>query len=311
VPLISGSSRQTTYPEGYTFAANESTELDVYDVSPHYFATMGIPILHGRDFSERDTPNSPPVAVVNQAFADKYWPDQNPIGKKISLLTPGQPPPQGVNAQPIEVVAVTKTGKYRALAEPPRPVYFLPVSQSYSGTLTLHVRSAGNPLDLAPAIRREVRALDPNLPVFSLRTVTEALGPAYARPRTSATLFALFGGVALLLAAVGFYGVMAYSVAQRTREIGVRIALGAQRNSVLNLILRRGLALTAAGMTLGLLAAFFATRFIAKLLFGVSRTDLLTFVVVPLVLFAAALLACWLPARRATRIDPISALRYE
>lgn len=311
VPLIGGAPRQTTYPEGYTFKPDESSEIDVYEISPRYFASMGIPILRGRDFSERDTQNSQQVSIVNQAFADKYWPNQDPIGKKITLFEPGRPLPPGVTSQPMEVVAVSKTGKYRALAEPPRPVYFLPISQSYSGTLTLHVRTAGNPLEIAPAIRREVRALDANLPVFRIRAMSDALGTAYSRPRTTATLFALFGGVALLLAAVGFYGVMAYSVGQRTREIGVRIALGAQRSAVLGLVLRQGLTLTLIGMALGIAAAFGATRYIASMLFGVSRTDLATFAIVPLVLFSVALLACWLPARRATRVDPLTALRYE
>jgi putative ABC transport system permease protein len=241
--------------------------------------------------------------IINEAMARRYWPDQSPIGKRISL--------EGARGPFTEIVGVVKTTKYRQMREDALPYMYLPFSQMYQPEMNLIVRTAGDPTSLVPALRAEVQRLDQNIPLFGVRTLTEHLADALAPERTNAALSGIFGLLALLLAGVGMYGVMSYTVTERTREIGIRAALGAQRADVLRLIMGQGMILTVFGVLTGLGAAFALKDLIASLLFGVSAADPVTFAVIPLVLTAVALLACYLPARRATKVDPMIALRYE
>jgi predicted permease len=303
VPLELGGASESIQAEGRTPPPGEPSEVNMIAAGPHYFRTMGIPLLRGREFSETDRDGAPLVAIVNETLARRFWPNEDPVGRR---LTRGDPP----NTY-ITVIGVAKDGKYRSLGEQPRATFYLPLLQGYEHWVTLHVKTDGNPLALASAVRREVHALDPDLPVFNVRTMMEHLGTAYFLARTTATVLGLFGGLALLLASVGLYGVMSYGVAQRTREIGIRMALGAQAGDVLRLVVSEGMKLAAVGMALGLVAAIAATRYAASLLYGLSATDPATFAGVAAVLVAVALLACWLPACRAARVEPIVALRYE
>ncbi len=272
-------------------------------VGPRYCATLKMALAAGREFTAQDAAGAAPVAIINEAAARAYWPNQNPVGKR--LLFPGP------NQRSAEIVGVVRDSRYRGLTEPVRPALLLPIGQHYSPSLALHLRSAGAPAALIGAVRSEARALDPRLPLTRIRTLEEQRGAWLYSERVTALLLAAFGGVALLLAGLGIYGVTAYAVTQRTREIGVRMALGAQAADVVRLVLRQGVWLIAAGVTLGLAGALAATRLVKGFLYDVSATDPLTFVAVTLLLAGVALLACYLPARRATKVDPLVALRYE
>jgi predicted permease len=303
VPLgLSGSRRGTTI-EGYQPQRGEDTETAFNVVGPQYFETMRIPLVRGRSFSEADRAGAPPVVIVNEAFARRYWPNADPIGKRLSA--------HGAEGPFREVVGVTPTGKYNTLGEEPRPFYYLPLWQEYNGAVTLHVRTAGDPRAMMSSVRDAVRSVDATVPVFDVKTMEEQLLVALLPARLAGTLLGAFGLLALLLASVGIYGVMAYSVVQRTREIGVRRALGAQTTNVMRLILGEGLRLAAIGLAIGLAAAVALTRFAASLLYGVTPTDPLTFAGAIGILTAAALVACYIPALRALRVDPVTALRYE
>jgi predicted permease len=271
-------------------------------VDPAYFRTMGMTITRGRGFTDADRDGAPAVAVVNDAVASALWPGENPIGKQFR---------RGRDGAPLEVVGVVRAAKYRSLLESPRPFLYLPFAQSYLSPMTLHLATAGDPGALREPVRRLVHDLDPDLPVYAVQTLAERLDESIGAQRTAATMVGAYGALALLVAAVGLYGAMAYSVSRRTREIGVRMALGARQSSVLREVLVEAGRLAAIGAALGLAAAIPATGLLRSQLFGVSPGDPLTLVAVALVLGLVSLAAAYLPARRATRVDPVVALRAE
>jgi ABC-type lipoprotein release transport system permease subunit len=273
--------------------------------SSGYFAALRIPVLRGRMFDGSDGPNSPHTAVVSQSLAQKYWPNENPIGKTIQFGN------MDGDLHLLNVVGVVGDVHGSALDEAPAPtVYGNALQRLPSSSYTVVTRGQVEVSALVPAMREVVRGLDPRLPL-KFRTLDEIFSSSLDRQRFSLVIFSVFGVAALLLAAMGIYGVMSYAVAQRTQEIGIRMALGAQAPDVLKLVLRSAMSLVLIGAVLGLAGAYAATRVMSSLLFGVTPTDLATFVAVPLVLFVVALLASLVPARRATKVDPLVALRYE
>lgn len=271
-------------------------------VSPGYFATMDIPLVQGRGFLPSDDEEAPDVAVVNRRLVELFWPDGDPLGRRLQI---------GLEAEAVEVVGVVPTGKYGDLAEDPQPALYRPVAQLYPPTATLFVRGRDGAPPPLPAARRAVQDLDAALPLFDVEPAEALLGRALWEDRAVALLLGVFGLVGMLLAAVGIYGVVAASVRERTREMGLRIALGARSGSVLALVLGRVLALSLAGSILGLAAAALLTRPLGSLLYGVGVADPLTFGGVAALLLAVALAAGYLPARRATRVDPMVALRSD
>jgi predicted permease len=309
LPLgLDGGARRGMTVEGYTAQPGESSEINSSFVSPGYFETLRIPLLQGRTFQNQDNANAPGVALINEAFARRYWPGQQPLGKRIQMGAVRS----GVNDAPyMTVVGVVKDGKYATLGEEATPFIYLNLAQNYGPSPTLIARTRGNPLDSLPAVCGEAAALDKNLPLYDVKTMRQHLGLALLPARLAGSVLGVFGLVALTLAAAGIYGVMAYSVAQRTREIGIRMALGANARDVLRLVARQGMTLVLIGMAIGLTAALAMTQLLKSLLFGVSATDPLTFGAIALLLAAVALLACWIPARRATKVDPMVALRRE
>jgi putative ABC transport system permease protein len=293
--IIEGYSPPNPKRPGVAFGANV--------VGPRYCTTLKMALAAGREFTDQDHAGAAPVVIINEAAARVYWPNQNPVGKRLVFPGPTQ--------RSAEIIGVVRDSRYRGLTEPVRPALLLPAAQNYSPSLSLHLRSADAPAALVGAVRREVQALDPRLPLTRVRTLEEQRGAWLYSERMTALLLAAFGGVALLLAGLGIYGVMAYAVTQRTREIGVRMALGAQAADVVRLALRQGVWLIVGGMALGLAGALAATRLIKGFLYGVSAADPLTFMAVTSLLAGAALLACYLPARRATKVDPMVALRCD
>jgi putative ABC transport system permease protein len=285
------------------------SELPVGDyilVTPEYFSALGIPVLRGRAFTDADREGAPRVCLINQTLAREFFPGEDPLGRRLK-----QGPDRPDNPF-MEIVGVVGDVRYEGLDAKVQPAYYLPFAQNGWGDMSLLVRSsATDPAALVPAVRGELRALDPELPLAGVRTMDELLTRSVAEPRFRTLLLAVFACAALLLAAVGIYGVMSYTVAQRTHEIGIRMALGAQGRDVLRLVVGQGVRLTLVGVLLGLAGALLLTRVLTGLLFGVSATDPLTLVCVPLLLSLAALLACYVPARRASKIDPLVALRYE
>ncbi len=271
-------------------------------VSPGYFRTLGIPPLRGRDFTPQDDAQAPQVAIVNKTMAESLWPRQDPIGKRFKI--------QGENVY-WQVVGVVADIKYHTVWEGPVSYMYLPVAQVYVPEMTLFARTKGNPMGYLPQVQQAVGALDKTVPVFGVETLEEQVKQSLSQPQMMATLLTLFGTIALVLALIGIYGVISYSVAGRTHEIGIRIALGAQKRDVLRLVLGQGLTLALIGVGIGIVAALGLTRLTTSLLYGVKPGDPLTFVVVSGVLIAVALLASYIPARRATKVDPMVALRYE
>jgi predicted permease len=300
VPLTGSGMRNSLGIEGYTPTDDKPINFDMNIVGPRYCATMKLPLVAGREFTANDNAAAPPVVIINEAAARTYWPNQNPLGKRLII-----------DAQPAEIIGVTGASRYRSLTEEFRPGMLLPAAQNYFPDLSLHLRSAGDPASLIESARRELRALDPQLPATNIRTLEEQRRNSLYSERVTALLLSAFGALALLLAALGIYGVMAYAVAQRTREFGIRMALGARTGDVLGLMLRQGARLIGAGVSLGLAGAFAATRLIRSFLYQVSYTDPMAFVLAAMLLTAVALLACYIPARRATKVDPMIALRHE
>jgi len=283
--------------------ANERLNIGYSIVGHDYFETMNTPIVQGRAFTERDNENAPRVAIINETMARRYWPGQNPIGKRLRL--------GGEQSPWLEVAGVARDGKYITLGEPPTDYFFLPFWQNYDGRMTLLAHMAGDPESVIAGIRREVKALDEQLPVYGVRDAPEFLDRILSGPKSIAATVSGFGLLALLLAAIGLYGVMSYAVAERTREIGVRMALGAQPRDLSRMILRQGLRLSLGGVALGLAGALGLARLLQGLLYDMSATDPLTFTVIALSLVVVAMLACWIPARRATKVDAMVALRCE
>jgi putative ABC transport system permease protein len=284
-------------------------ESDRLRVSPNYFEAMGIRIMRGRSFSAADTPDSAPVVVINETLARRIWPNEDPIGKRLKF---GLPEDQDEESKPWrEVVGVAGDVKMNGVDQATTLQTYLPYTQLPNQSLGLVVRAERNPAALASAVEQAIHAIDKDLPVYSIFTMEQLLGNSLAPRRLTLVLLASLAALALLLAAVGIYGVISYAVRQRTHELGIRIALGAQAHEVLTLILKQGLKLTLVGIGLGLVAAFALTRWLESLLFGVRPTDALTFAAIALLLLLVALLACWIPARRATKVDPLIALRTE
>ncbi len=312
IPLELGGSRRGITIDGYTPQAGEDMEVHTSTVGPQYFTVLRIPLVRGRGFTERDVPGAPRVAVVNEAFARRYWPGEDPIGKRIWMgrnrETPGAPPP---DSPAWEIIGVAKDGKYSTLGEEPRTFFYMPILQFYRGSASLLVRTEGEPLALLAAVREQAGALDATLPLVEAKTLVAHMSTALLPARLAGSLLGLFGLVALLLAAVGIYGVMAHSVAQRTREIGIRMALGGSPRDILRLVIGDGLRLTVMGAAVGLAGVLSVAQLIRGFLYGISPTDPLTLAGVTLLLVAVALLACYVPARRAARVDPMVALRYE
>jgi len=283
-------------------AAEEGISTGFNVVGPNYFTTMQTPLLRGRDFTEADRQGAPGVVVINATLASMLW-NGDPLGKRISMSGPKGPF--------FEVVGVARDGKYRSLGESPQPYVYQPVLQSYDPKMTLVIRTTGEPLSVTTAVREQIRSVDPNLPVSDIKTLRDQLNFSLFPSRVAALTLSGFGVLALFLAAIGIYGVVSYAVAQRTHEIGIRIALGAKELSVLRLVIREGLFVVAVGVVVGLSLALVATRLIEGFLYGVAATDAITFFTVPLVLGVVAVLASYLPARRATKVNPLVALRYE
>lgn len=291
--------------EGRKAAAGEEPRVDYRWIGLDYFRTMKIPLLAGRDFTAQDSLKSTPVVIVNQSLARTYFPNEDPVGKRLEL-------PFG-DGMKVQIAGVVQNVKHRAeLNSDYSPELYLPYAQlPFLGQMSLVVRTEVEPGSLARALQNEVAALDAEIVLNNVKTMEQYLGAAVSQPRFSAMLFGVFAAVALLLAAIGLYSVMAYLVTQRRHEIGIRLALGAQTGSVLWLILKHGMTLTLVGVVLGLGASFTLTRLLESLLFGVRPTDPLTFGVIAAVLLGVALLACWIPARRAAKVDPMIALRCE
>src|SRR5262245_55855712 len=306
VPLTRSGMRMSVGIEGYTPADDKPINFDMNFVGPRYCATMKLPLVAGREFTANDNAGAALVVIINEAAARTYWPNQNPLGKHLMIGGPGQDKPD-----PVEIIGVVGASRYRSLTEAFRPMMLLPAAQHYTSDLSLHLRSTGDPASLIESARRELRALDPQLPATRARTLEEQRSNSLYSERVTALLLSAFGGLALLMAALGIYGVMSYAVTQRTREIGVRMALGARASDVLRLMLWQGGWLIVSGMALGLAGAFAATRLIRSFLFQVSATDPLTFALAAALLGLVALLACCIPARRAIKVDPIVALRVE
>jgi len=274
-------------------------------VSPDYFRTMRVPLASGRMFTDYDSKDHPLVVVINEALARGFFSNEDPIGKRLKFSKPE------VEDDWITIVGVVKNEKLEGLAAEVKPEVYQPFPQSANDFVNLVVRTETDPRALTTAVRREISALDKDVPIFNITTMKEVLYESVARERFTVLLLTIFAGVALILSAVGIYGVMSYAVTQRTHEIGIRMALGANTTDVLRLVVRQGIKLTLAGIGAGIAGAFALTRLMENLLFGVGATDPLTFTVISVLLTFVALLACWLPARRAAKVDPMIALRYE
>jgi putative ABC transport system permease protein len=274
-------------------------------ITPGYFQTMSIPILKGHSFTEQDRENTPSVIVVNEALARRFWPNQDAVGKRLGF---DEDPNKQVWR---EIVGVVGNVKHKALEIEVMPEVYFPYHQSPSNFMSLVVHTDSDPASMVPAIRNQVLSVDKDQPVSEIMTMEQRLAKSVASSRFVILLLSSFSILALGLAAVGIYGVMAYLVTQRTQEIGVRMALGAQERDVLKLVVGKGMVLAVIGTAIGLLASLALTRLMRSLLFEVTPTDWFTFVITSIVLLTVALLACYIPARRATKVDPLIALRYE
>jgi len=305
IPFSPNSSGKTVVPEGYQFPkGQESASLGDAIVDEHYFDAMKTAIIRGRGFSADDRANTRRVAVVNEEFAKKYWPRQDPIGKRFRLDDSKGPW--------VEVVGLTKTNKYYFIAEPPMQFLYLPFAQNQSSRMSLVVETYGDPANIATPLRNVVHTIDPNQPVYNVRTLSNFYEErAVSVAMTLTELVATMGLLGLILALVGLYGLIAYSVSRRTQEIGLRMAIGADKVQVLKMVLRQGLTLVLAGVLVGGVVSFVVARLLSIGLAGLGAPSPITFIVVPISLLLITMAACYIPARRASRIDPILALRYE
>jgi predicted permease len=293
------------YIPGYVPRANEPRSSPwVGFISPEYFKTMMVPLLSGRDFDDRDIADKAPMKmIVNETFARHYFGTENPVGRMVGLDR---------STFDVEIVGVVKDTKYTGLREEPIRMVYVPYRPGpWGAAFALHVRTAGDPMTLAATVRQKVAELDPAAPVFNIRTAEEEIGRTLLRERLVATITALFGGLALVLAAIGLYGVLSYAVARRTREFGIRIAVGAESSRIVTLVMREAAWVLGAGIAAGLAAASALGRVVSTLLYGVEPTDPASIAAAVIVLATAGTLAAWIPARRASRVDPIRALRYE
>jgi len=272
-------------------------------VSPDYFHLLGIPLMHGRLFNESDYDDTPPVAVINQAMAQTYWPNEDALGKRFKAVKAGSPW--------ITVIGVIANARTQSLAQAEVPQAYLNLYQTGAKRLAILLRGRFHTAAIADEVRQQVQALDPTLPVYGAQTLDETVSASLSQRRFSMELVGLFALTALLLAGLGIYGVISYVVSERTHEIGIRLALGAQRRNILHIVLRHGLGLAIAGAAVGLICALIVSQLMASLLYGVRPTDPLTFAGVALLFIGVALVACYVPARRAMKVDPMVALRCE
>jgi predicted permease len=304
-PLLAGSSgSRSTYFAGQNVSTTDPPDVYVHIVRANFLATMNTPVLQGRGFTERDNAQGPKVAVINQALARRYFPNQNPLGQYLGF--------DPDKARQMEIVGVAQDAKYDSLREATPPTIYLPwLQEERIGQMNFEVRTAGDPLALWPAIRQAAREVDGNLPLFDVKTQAAQIAQRMAQERLFAALLSFFGALALLLASLGLYGSLSHAVALGARELGIRMALGAQTNDVIRLVIGQGLRLVLPGVVLGLAGAFAATRMVKSFLHGVAPTDWLTFSLTALLLLAVSLIACWIPARRATKVDPMIALRCD
>ena len=289
-------------PEGYVVQANETMEMPMAIVTSNFFRTLQIPIVKGRDFTLNDTKNSQRAVIINEAFVNRYWPGQEALGKQLN---------SDLTHEWFRVVGVARDSKVGTLTEKPTPFVYLPLSQVYRTTMIVHARVTGDPLAFGKTVERTIHELSGDLVVFDVTSLDFGEQLSTFPQRIAGTFVGAFGLLALVLGAVGIYGVTAYTTRQRTHEIGIRMALGANKEDILRLVLGHGLRLTFIGLGLGLVASFALTRYLSSLLLGVTSTDALTFWSVAILLCAVALFASFIPARRATRVDPMIALRYE
>jgi predicted permease len=286
--------------DGYQPPPEEQPSVEYNQVSPAYFATMGIPLVSGREFTRSDDEKTALVAVVNQTMAARYWRGQTPVGQRLQ-----------VKGKWLQIVGVAADSKYESMREPAKPFFYVPLLQDFATGGALNIRSALPLRTIEAAVAREVRALDPNLALYEMITLQEQVDRSTSPQQVAVTLVGVLGGLALLLASIGLYGVMSYAVSQSTRELGVRMALGAGASDLLRLVLSRGLALTASGVLLGAVAALGLTRLLGNFLFKVSPRDPLAFGSAFALLMFVSMAACFLPAWRAMRVDPLVALRQE
>jgi predicted permease len=305
VPLGGGGWDTRVFPEEIVPTPDDDgIRSDRNAVSPDYFDVMAMPIVRGRSFAASDDERSAPVAIVNQTLAEQLWPNSEPLGQRFRTgRYPGAPI--------VEVVGVVETAKYRSVLEAPRAFFYQPAAQAYMPPMTLHVRTSSAPSLVVPAIERIVAELDGTIPIYGVGTLDSRLARSLGPQRTSATLVGVYGALALALAAVGLYGSMAYAVSCRTRELGIRMALGAASGDVMRRVLGEAARIALVGVIVGLAAAVPASLLLRNQLFGVRPGDPATFVAVGVVLIAVAVGAAFAPARRATRIDPVKALRAE
>ncbi|OLE17555.1 MAG: hypothetical protein AUI36_36380 [Cyanobacteria bacterium 13_1_40CM_2_61_4] len=302
LPMGGGFGR-TVFPEGQEAAAGAAGQFtNANEISVGYLDTLGIALRRGRDITEMDRQGAPPVVLINEAMAKQFWKGEDAVGKRFKFFG---------DQDFRQVVGIVEDTKIFTLGEDPQPQAYVPVLQFYNPAMTLNVRAQTDGTALLPTVRREVQALQPTMPLTNVQTAEELIAQVLWAPRMGAALLGIFGLIALALAAIGIYGVMSYSVNQRTVEFGLRMALGARPADVLGLVLRQGMLLVACGLLIGIVTALFATRLVGALLVGLSATDPITFGLISLLLAAVAALAGYVPARRATRVDPMVALRYE
>ncbi len=300
VPLTLNSSDRGVRIPGYEPGENENMSIKFNMATPGYFEAMGIPLLSGRPFLDMDERDGARVMIINQQFANRFWPGDDALGRTVRS-----------GGEEWEVVGVVPTGKYFSLGEDPEGYMYFPQAQDWRFPMTIHIRTAGDPNAMAVSVRREVERLDTAMPVADVRTMTNTLGISLFPARVAGTALGIFGILGMILAAVGIYSVMAYSVSQRTREIGIRVALGADSGSVVGMVIKKGMAMVGVGVVLGAAIALGASRLMGNLIYGVSAVDPVTFLGVPGMLCAVALIATYLPARRAASVDPMRALRSE
>jgi putative ABC transport system permease protein len=307
IPLTNSHGRSDITIEGMALPTpGNYPHPDVHVVSPEYVATLGIPLLRGRTFTDQDNEKAPLAGMINAMVAHRFFPNEDPIGKRFMFGHPSSDPPKWYT-----IVGVVSDTRLYGLANPARLEVYLPFRQNPRNSMALVVKSGANPASLTSAVREVVQSIDKDQPVFAISTMEELVRNSVATRRMTLVLLGLFSGLALILWAIGIYGVISYSVAQRTHEIGIRMALGAPRGDVFRLVVGEGLKLAGVGIAIGIAAAFGLARLMSSLLFGISATDFETFAGVAVLLALVALLACYVPARRAMRVDPTVALRYE
>jgi putative ABC transport system permease protein len=304
LPMNSGRNYSPFSIQGRPTDSERSPVADIAVVDTQYFSTMEVPLIAGRNFTAFDTDKTGTVGVIDQTLARRYWPDQNPLGQQLTFGF-------GAGIQGVTIVGVVGDIKSDGFDAPSVPHIYVPLGQFAPVNAVVFLRSKGEAGNLGEAVRREVEKVNPNIPVHSVSSMDEIIARSMADRRFALELLGIFAAVALLLAAVGIYGVMAYSFSQRTHEIGIRIALGAQRLDIFRMAVVEGMQLVAIGLVVGLIGAAALTRFVRTMLFGVRPSDPVTFAATSAALAAVAFLACYIPARRATRVDPLVALRDE